>query len=326
MVSRCSYRRRDAAAGAPGAYVSRRHHRARHRDIGGTDVRCRFLCHGHDRSVFSRSVLAALAFARMASAAAWPRTIGLAVSTVIGGGLLIGLIGAAFGGSGLKLLVAGWNYFLAGLSWVLTVLLAPVLEAIFSFVLWLIGDNVPPNRADRVISPQERDWWQHLEPDSVPPFVELVIQLLKYPALLAAIYLLYRLLLWAYRAHIAHIVTAAAADRESIRGEANAAADLANLALGLLPDWMFRGAADPGPRYPKDRPGITEVFALYFDMLSVACDRGLRGREFHDAEGAQARFGTRHTGCAGRPDHRMFQRCLLWKYWNRPNNCRSVAR
>ncbi len=218
--------------------------------------------------------LAALAFARMASAAAWPRTIGLAVSTVIGGGLLIGLIGAAFGGSGLKLLVAGWNYFLAGLSWVLTVLLAPVLEAIFSFVLWLIGDNVPPNRADRVISPQERDWWQHLEPDSVPPFVELVIQLLKYPALLAAIYLLYRLLLWAYRAHIAHIVTAAAADRESIRGEANAAADLANLALGLLPDWMFRGAADPGPRYPKDRPGITEVFALYFDMLSVACDRG----------------------------------------------------
>lgn len=218
--------------------------------------------------------LAALAFSRMATAAAWPRTIGLAVLSVIGGGMLVGLVGAAFGGGGLRLIVAGWNHFLAGLSWVLTVLLAPVLEVIFEFVLWLIGDNVPANRAERVISPQERDWWKAMVPDNVDPMVELVIKLLKYPALLIGIYLLYRLLLWAYRVHIAGVRAATLAERESIRGEASAATDLANLALGLLPDWMFRGGADAGLRAPKDRPGITEAFTLYFDLLKAARDRG----------------------------------------------------
>jgi hypothetical protein len=218
--------------------------------------------------------LAALAFARMATSGAWPRTIGLAVLAVIGGGMLIGLAGAAFGGGGLRLLVAGWNHFLAGLSWVLTVFLAPVMELIFEFVLWLIGDNVPEHRADRVISPQERDWWKAMVPNEVDPMVELAINLLKYPVLLIGIYLLYRLLLWGYRTHIANVQAAALAERESIRGGASAAADLANLALGLLPDWMFRGGADARLRAPKDKPGITEAFTLYFDLLKVAGERG----------------------------------------------------
>ena len=218
--------------------------------------------------------LAALAFARMATSAAWPRTIGLAVLAVIGGGLLVGLVGAVFGGGGLRLFVAGWNHFLAGLSWVLTVLLAPVIELIFDFVLWLIGDNVPEHRADRVISPQERDWWKEMVPDGVDPMVELVINLLKYPALLIGIYLLYRLLIRGYRAYIAGIRAGTLAERESIRGEASAATDLADLALGLLPDWMFRSGTEAGLRAPKDRPGITEAFTLYFDLLKAARKRG----------------------------------------------------
>ena len=218
--------------------------------------------------------LAGLAYARMASTGAWPRIIGLAVLAVIGGGMLIGLIGAAFGGGGLRLALAGWNHFLAGVSWVLTVLLAPVLEAIFDFVIWLIGDTVPDVRADRVVTPQERDWWRQIQPDAVHPMVETVVALLKYPVLLIAIYLLYRLLLWAYRTHAAAAAGRAPAERESIRGEANAATDLANLALGLLPDWLFPKGAEAALRYPMDRPGITEAYLLYFDLLSAAAKRG----------------------------------------------------
>ncbi len=218
--------------------------------------------------------LAALAFARMATSGAWPRTIGLAVLSVIGGGLLVGLAGAAFGGGGLRLILVVWNHFLAGLSWVLTVLLAPVLEVIFDFVIWLIGEHAPVDRAERVITPQERDWWQALKPDSVDPMVELVVNLLKYPVLLIGIYLLYRLLIKGYRVYIAGVKSATLAERESIRGEANAATDLANLALGLLPGWMFRGGAEAGLRAPKDRPGITEAFTLYFDLLAAARKRG----------------------------------------------------
>ncbi len=218
--------------------------------------------------------LAALAFARMATSGAWPRTIGLAVLSVIGGGLLIGLVGAAFGGSGLRLIAIAWNHFLAGLSWVLTVLLAPVLEVIFDFAIWLIGEHEPFKRVDRVITPQERPWWRELRPDSVDPMVELVINLLKYPVLLIGIYLLYRLLIRGYRAYIAGVKSTTLAERKSIRGEANAATDLGNLALGLLPGWMFRGGAEAGLRAPKDRPGITEAFTLYFDLLAAARKRG----------------------------------------------------
>jgi hypothetical protein len=104
--------------------------------------------------------------------------------------------------------------------------------------------------------------------------VEAVIRFLKYPALLAAIFMIYRLLLWAYRQHVAGAVSVALTERESIRGNADAATDLANLALGLLPAWMFRGDADEGLRYPKDKKGITEAFTLYFDLLAAARDRG----------------------------------------------------
>lgn len=218
--------------------------------------------------------LGGLAFARMTGSGTWPRTIGLAVLSVIGGGLLIGLIGAMFGGSGVRLIAAAWNQLLALVSWVLTVLLAPVIEVIFSFVLWLIGDSVPPNRAERVSTPQLQDWWQHIQPESLPSYLQTIIEFLRYPFLLLVIYLLYRFLLFAYRTYGARAALAVAAERESIRGNANVAVDLANLALGLLPDWMLAGGGARGRRYPKGQPGITEAYLLYFDLLETAVSRG----------------------------------------------------
>lgn len=218
--------------------------------------------------------LGGLAFGRMAGSGTWPRTIGLAVLSVIGGGLLIGLIGAVFGGSGLQLVAAVWRSLLALISWVLTVLLAPVLEAIFSFVTWLIGDYVPPNPAERVDTPHLQDWLQGIQPESLPSYLQTIIEFARYPVLLLVIYLLYRFLLSAYRAYNARAALVAAVDRESIRGNANAAVDLANLALGLLPDWMLPGGSGRDWRYPKGRPGITEAYALYFDLLGAARKRG----------------------------------------------------
>ncbi len=218
--------------------------------------------------------LAALAFARMASSGIWHRAIGLTVAVVLGGGMVLGLAGALFGGNGLMLLVAGWNRFLEWVSWILMVVLAPVLEVIFGFIIWLIGETEPRSRAERVVTPREYAWWENIETGGVPPFVEFVVQLLKYPLLLLSIYLLYRLLLWAYRVHVARALAIATVDRESIRGNANAAADFINLALGMLPDWMLPVGMGRKFRYPKDKPGISEVYALYFEMLAVARKHG----------------------------------------------------
>ncbi|MDP6344782.1 MAG: hypothetical protein QF491_14690, partial [Alphaproteobacteria bacterium] len=57
--------------------------------------------------------LAGLAFARLPSGGAWARTVGLAVAVVIGGGFVVGLIGAVVGGRGLGLLATGWERLVA---------------------------------------------------------------------------------------------------------------------------------------------------------------------------------------------------------------------
>lgn len=233
--------------------------------------------------------LIGLASARIAPTGNWLRTVALTVTAVIGGGFAIGLIGALFGGDGLRLLVAGWNRVLDGVSWLLTALLMPILEVIFDFFIWLLGDAVPRSRADRVVSPRENGWWENIDTGSVSPMVGTIMEILKYPLLLVAIYLLYRVLLWAYRAHAARVLAVASVDRESIRGEANIATDLINLALGLMPDWMLPGQVSGGFRYPKDRPGISEVYALYFDVITLAAKRGCA-------------FAPSMTPCERRPD------------------------
>jgi len=42
----------------------------------------------------------------------------------------------------------------------------------------------------------------------------------------------------------------------------------------LLPEWILPGEAVATPRIPLDQPSITKVYALYFDMLTTAYDRG----------------------------------------------------
>jgi hypothetical protein len=214
--------------------------------------------------------LVGLMFARLPLGAAWTRIAGLAAMVVVGGGLVIGLIGALFGGRGLEFLVSGLSQFLTGLIWLVT----PVLEVIFTFFAWLIGEVEPPRRGRNSPPPFDMKHFEHFEPDSVPAYIEQTVHALKYPALLLAIYLLYRSLHWAYQAHTRRALAAVAVDRESIRGEANPTIDLLNLALGLLPDWLLPEPSQTGPRYPKDRPGISEVYALYFDLLVAAGKRG----------------------------------------------------
>ena len=221
--------------------------------------------------------LSGLAFARLPPGGTWTRIVGLAVAVVLGGGFVIGLIGAVVGGRGLGLLAAGWSHLAAAIMWLLSVLLVPVLEVIFAFFAWLIGDIPNQNRDFNALRPDGIRWWENIDVGQMPPFAELILQVVKYPVLFLFIYLLYRLFLWAYQAHARRALVVVAADRESIRGGADSTADLIKLALGLLPSWMLRQAPTAGLRFPDDIPGISEVYALYFDMLTAA--HGL-GHEF----------------------------------------------
>jgi len=218
--------------------------------------------------------LAGLAFARLPPAGAWARVVGLAVALVLGGGFVIGVIGAVVGGRGLGLLAVGWSYLVSAILWLLTLVLVPILEVVFAFFSWLVGDIPPTNRDLDGLRSDGPNWWEHVNTDGVPPFFELVIQLLKYPVMLLVLYGVFRLFVWAYQAHGRRAWVAAVTDRESIRGEADSTADLIKLALGLLPAWMLRQQPAQAPRIPGDMPGITEIYVLYFDMLTAAHAQG----------------------------------------------------
>lgn len=210
--------------------------------------------------------LAGLAFARLAPGGAWTPIVGLAVALVLGGGVAVGMLGAVLGGRGLGLLAVAWDYIAVGIMWLLHILIW-VLMQILPDLSWRSGDG-------EVWKPTKFKWLNHDYVKQAPTQTDLTDQLLQYSALLLALYLAYRLLAWAYRAYARRGRTDAETDRESIRGEADATADLLNLLWRLLPDWLQPGETPMDPRYPQGRPGISEVYALYFDMLTAACGQG----------------------------------------------------
>jgi hypothetical protein len=218
--------------------------------------------------------LAGLAFARQPPGGAWARATGLALAGVLGGGLVIGLIGATAGGRGLSLLGTAWGYLIGAVIWLLELLLVPLLALIFEAIAWLMGEPGPRQPGSTRLRVPGGDWREQFDGVAVLPYADVLVGLLKYPALLLAFYVLYRLLRRAYRGYAKRALAAQLAERESIQGNADAASDLIALALGLLPDWMFPKAPPEGPRYPKDRPGITEAYALYFELLAAARKQG----------------------------------------------------
>ena len=214
--------------------------------------------------------LAGLAFTRLPSGGAWASMVGGAIAVVLGGGFVIGLIGAAIGGRGLDMVAAGWIYLTDFIAWLLNLILVPIL----SFLADLLPDfgGTTPHH----IKPTAGNWdfLRKLQAGNQPPEMESLNRIIMYLVIAASVYGLYRLALVAYRAHSLRRGARAALERDSIRDGSNTSADLLKLALGLLPEWMLPGEAVPAPRIPQDQPGITEVYALYFDMLTGACDRG----------------------------------------------------
>jgi len=217
--------------------------------------------------------LAGLAFARLPPGGMWARVVGLAVALVVGGGMVLGAIGAVVGGRGLELLAIGWHYFIEGTAWLVNFLLAPLLELFFLLIDWIRGGE-DPWKGKGLPRLEKFSWWDRIDPSNTPPFLDVIIQFLKYPAMLIFIYLLYRMLVWGHRQYFARGRAATIADRESTRGDANVTADLIRLALSLTPDWMRPKPRRAGPSYAADLPGISEVYALYFDMLRAAAAQG----------------------------------------------------
>ncbi len=216
--------------------------------------------------LFFAASLSGLAFGRLAPGGAWTPIVGLAVAAVLGGGFFAGMIGAVIGGHGLGLLAAAWSYLSVVVLW--------LLEMLFAFLLWILPDLASPQDGSMDWRPPKFQLPDYIKVEPGPGGMDLSVQLLQYAGLLLALYLAYRLLAWAYRMHTRQRAEDDETERESIQGNADAKADMLNLLWDLLPDWLRPAQAAAAPHFPRDKPGISEVYALYFDMLTAACEQG----------------------------------------------------
>lgn len=128
--------------------------------------------------------------------------------------------------------------------------------------------------------------------------MESLNRIIMYVVIIGGVYLLYRLLLAAYQAHGRRAGAGTGGARQSIRAGSDTKADLLKLALSLLPGWLQPGPIIPARRIPTDQPGITEVFILYFDMLSHV---GTHGHDFRPAATPQERLGELQTALPQAP-------------------------
>ena len=263
--------------------------------------------------------LAGLAFARLPPGGAWTTMVAAAIALVLGGGFVIGLVAAALGGRGLDLVVAAWIFLTDLLMWLLALILVPILR----FLAGLLPEMQPGSGRSEVFTVPNFDFLRNLDANSLPPQIEMLNRVIMYAVIVLAVYLLYRLMLAAHRARNQRLRDKVALERESIRGFRDAKSDLLKLALGLLPDWLFPNDAAPPPRMPKDLPGVTEVFALYFDLLTAA---RAHGHEFVPSATPHERRAALESALPGAPVAAITTRFNAACYGNIATDLAIVAR
>ena len=63
-------------------------------------------------------------------------------------------------------------------------------------------------------------------------------------------------------------------DRESVKEDANPVTDIAGLVRRLIPEWIKRRERKPSFRLPDGPPGVVAVLRVYYDLLTLAEDKG----------------------------------------------------
>ena len=87
--------------------------------------------------------------------------------------------------------------------------------------------------------------------------------------------ILFFILVFAYRRFSSRFGDDEESDRESIRGDADARADMMKLLSSLVPGWLKGGERRSLWKWPEGEKGVAEAFLLYFDTLTHAIKRGM---------------------------------------------------
>ena len=104
---------------------------------------------------------------------------------------------------------------------------------------------------------------------------EYALGALRWPMSILLVIVLFFILVFAYRRFSSRSGGDEDPDRESIRGDADARADMMKLLSSLVPGWLKGGDRRSRWRWPEGEKGVAEAFLLYFDTLAHAIKRGM---------------------------------------------------
>jgi len=211
-----------------------------------------------------------------AGQASWPLVIAISVGGLLGIGIVGGLVTGRYGNNGVRGLVNVWGAFVDGMLWVLRYPIEWVMTALWNFILWLqslvneeeevIGEDAPGQLSEEMVNPAA----ERAEEAS-----NFAIEALRWPLSILMIAALFFVLIFAYRRFSTRLEKNDDSKRESIRGDADAKADMMKLLTGLVPSWMRGGKKRSLWKWPEGERGVAEAFLLYFDTLTHAIKRGM---------------------------------------------------
>jgi hypothetical protein len=208
--------------------------------------------------------------------ASWPVVIGISVLGILGIGVVGGLLTSRYGTYGVRGLVNIWGAFIDALLWVLRYPIEWVMWVILNVIAWLREKLNPEDVDEEPLPPgaPSTDLPEHVA-DKVEKSTDFAIDALRWPLSILLIVVLFFVLIFAYRRFAARGGDRDKTDRESIRGDADAKADMMKLLSSLMPGWMKGGKKRSLWKWPEGEKGVAEAFLLYFDTLTHAIKRGM---------------------------------------------------
>ncbi len=214
----------------------------------------------------------------------WPKTIGATVAVITLFGFLVALINRGVLSFLSKPATASLDALARGIIWGIVAPIAFVFDVIVGWLIGLLGlfrdEGGQPQEAE--FTPEVQGFMETLqqEQEAESEAFALVLQIIEFAlvALIVAIVIFF--LAGAFRRLRRGRERPTDGQRDSLAQDASPAADVAKLALRLVPDVLKRPQRK-GYRVPDGPPGIVEVFRLYYDMLDTAEEHGIIRRK-HD--------------------------------------------
>lgn len=207
--------------------------------------------------------------------ASWPVVIAVSVFAILGVGIVGGLLTGRYGNLGVRGLVNLWGAFVDALLWVLRYPIEFAMTLLWNLILWLksmfdseeVEEGAPAGQVGDSIVDEV-----NTRADEAADFA---VDAIRWPLSILLLVVLFFVLVFAYRRYSTRDNGDDDDDRESIRGDADAKADMMRLLSGLMPNWLKRGKQRSLWKWPEGERGVAEAFLLYFDTLAHAIKRGM---------------------------------------------------